>query len=162
MRQLWAPWRMAYLRGEHQPMDGCIFCEKLNYPDEQEHILHRGKFCYVTLNRFPYTNGHLLVVPYVHTGVLEDLDDPTSLELMQLVRHSIRQLRQIYQPQGFNVGVNEGSAAGAGVPKHVHLHIVPRWEGDANYMTVVGDTRIIPDSLEATYAALKPLFEDLT
>jgi len=161
MRQLWAPWRMTYLRGEHQPMDDCIFCEKLTHADEQEHILYRGKLCYVTLNRFPYTMGHLLVVPYVHTGLFEALDDATTLELMQLVRHGIHILREVYAPHGFNLGVNEGSAAGAGIAEHLHMHIVPRWADDANYMTVVGETRIIPDSLESTYAALRSLFEVL-
>jgi len=161
MQRLWAPWRMSYLRGEHTEMNGCIFCEKLTCPDTQEHILHRGKLCYVTLNRFPYTNGHLLVVPYTHTGLLEALDDATLLELMQLVRYSIQVVRQAYNPDGFNIGVNEGCAAGAGVPEHVHLHIVPRWGGDANYMTTVGGTRIIPDALDNTYAVFKPLFDTL-
>ena len=159
MQQLWAPWRMAYLRGEHTPVDGCIFCEKRQHPDAQEHILYRGKLCYVMLNRFPYTNGHLLIVPYVHTGLLEMLDDATLLELMQLVRRGIHVLRQAYNPDGFNIGVNEGHAAGAGVPEHVHLHIVPRWGDDANYMTVIGETRIIPASLDETYAAFRPLFD---
>jgi ATP adenylyltransferase len=161
MKQLWAPWRMAYLRGEHKPMKGCLFCEKIKLSDSVEHILYRGKSCYVTLNRFPYNNGHLLIVPYTHTGLVETLDDATSLELMQLVQHSIRFLREAYNPEGFNIGINEGSAAGAGIAEHVHLHIVPRWSGDANYITVVGATRVVPESLEETYATFRPMFDTL-
>lgn len=161
MKQLWAPWRMPYLRGEHVKVEGCLFCRKLDQEDASEHVLYRGERCFVVLNRFPYNNGHLMVVPYAHTGQLEDLDDATLLEMMQLVRHSLRFLRHVYNPNGFNVGVNEGSAAGAGVAEHVHLHIVPRWDGDANYMTVVGGTRVIPESLDDTYAAFRPLFDSL-
>lgn len=161
MKQLWAPWRMPYLRGESAKADGCLFCHKLAQDDAVEHVLYRGKHCFVVLNRFPYNNGHLMVVPYVHTGTLESLDDATLLELMQVVRHALNVLRQVYNPHGFNVGVNEGSAAGAGVAEHVHLHIVPRWEGDVNYMTVVGETRVIPESLDDTYATFRPLFDVL-
>ncbi len=161
MKQLWAPWRMPYLRGEHTKVEGCLFCEKLKHPDEEEHILYRGKFSYVTLNRFPYSNGHMLVVPYTHTHMLDVLDIDTSLELIQLVRHSLKCLRSAYQPDGFNVGVNLGAAAGAGIAEHVHWHIVPRWQGDANYMTVVAETRVIPESLDKTYATFRPMFETL-
>ncbi len=161
MKQLWAPWRMAYLKGEHKKVDGCLFCEKPGHDDAEEHILYRGEYGYVTLNRFPYTNGHLLIVPYTHTGLLEELDDAISLELMRLIRHSLEILRRVYRPDGFNIGVNEGTAAGAGVAEHVHVHIVPRWAGDANYMTVVAETRIIPQSLEETYTLFRPCFERL-
>ena len=161
MKQLWAPWRMPYLRGENPKVDGCMFCEKLKSADAEEHILYRGVRCFVVLNRFPYSNGHMMVVPYRHTERLEELDDETSLELMQLVRHSLTFLREAYHPDGFNVGVNEGSAAGAGVAEHVHLHIVPRWRGDANYMTVIGETRVIPESLDDTYATFRPYFDAL-
>lgn len=161
MKQLWAPWRMAYLKGEHKKVAGCLFCEKPGHDDAEEQILYRGEYVYVTLNRFPYTNGHLLIVPYCHTGLLEALDDAISLELMRLIRHSLGILRQVYQPDGFNIGVNEGAAAGAGVAEHVHVHIVPRWAGDANYMTVIAETRIIPQTLEETYALFHPCFERL-
>ncbi len=161
MKQLWAPWRMPYLRGESDKVAGCLFCQKLMEADAVEHILYRGAHCAVMLNRFPYTNGHMMVVPYIHTGTLEALDDATLLEMMRLVQHCLRALRQVFNPQGFNIGVNEGSVAGAGVAEHVHLHIVPRWAGDVNYMTVVGDTRVIPQSLDDTYAAFRPLFEAL-
>ena len=161
MKQLWAPWRMPYLRGENEKVPGCLFCHKLTQADAVEQILYRGTHCAVMLNRFPYTNGHMMVVPYAHTGLLEELDDATLLEMMRLVQHSLRALRQVFNPQGFNVGVNEGTVAGAGIAEHVHLHIVPRWAGDVNYMTVIGDTRIIPQSLEDTYAAFRPLFDAL-
>ena len=161
MKQLWAPWRMPYLRGENPKMDGCLFCHKLAQDDAVEHVLYRGVHCFVVLNRFPYNNGHMMVVPYTHTGTLESLDDATLLEMMQVVRHALNVLRQVYHPHGFNVGVNEGSAAGAGVAEHVHLHIVPRWDGDVNYMTVVGETRVIPESLDDTYATFRPLFDSL-
>jgi ATP adenylyltransferase len=152
---------MPYLRGEHVKVEGCLFCHKLTQEDATEHVLYRGTNCFVVLNRFPYNNGHLMVVPYAHTGQLEDLGDETLLEMMQLVRHSLRFLRQVYSPSGFNIGVNEGSAAGAGVAEHVHLHIVPRWAGDSNYMTVVGGTRVIPESLDDTFATFRPLFDSL-
>ncbi|MBN2003885.1 MAG: HIT domain-containing protein [Anaerolineae bacterium] len=161
MKQLWAPWRMTYLKGEHKKVEGCLFCAKLDQDDAEEQILYRGEYAYVTLNRFPYTNGHLLIVPYVHTGLLEELDDAISLELMRLVRASLGILRQVYRPDGFNIGVNEGAAAGAGVAEHVHIHIVPRWSGDVNYMTVVAETRIIPQTLEETYTLFRPCFERL-
>jgi ATP adenylyltransferase len=113
------------------------------------------------LNRYPYNNGHLMVVPYRHTSSLEYLDDETSLEVMMLLRHSLRILREIYHPQGFNLGVNEGHAGGAGVVEHVHLHIVPRWKSDANYMSVVGETRVMPELLNDSYARLRPYFDAL-
>lgn len=161
MKQLWAPWRMRYLRGEHSLVEGCLFCAKIEASDSLEHVLFRGKYCYVVLNRFPYSNGHLMVVPYQHTGQLEALPDATLLELMQLTQACIVILRQTQNPQGFNVGLNEGSAAGAGVEEHVHLHVVPRWQGDANYMTVVGQTRVIPEDLADTYARLRGAFDRL-
>ena len=161
MKQLWAPWRMPYLRGEHTKVKGCLFCEKLKHPDGEEHVLYRGKRCYVALNRYPYNNGHMLVVPYEHTDMLEALDDETTLELMQLVRHCLNFLRENYNAQGFNIGVNEGRAAGAGVAEHIHLHIVPRWSGDANYMTVIAETRIIPQTVDETYATFRQMFNAL-
>lgn len=153
---------MSYLRGEYkQEVEGCLFCHKLTQEDEVEHILYRGDHCFVTLNRFPYTNGHLMIVPYTHTSALEDLDDATLLEMLHLVQHSQRILREVYGPHGFNIGINQGEAAGAGVAEHLHLHIVPRWAGDANYMTIVGETRVIPQSLDETYASFRPLFDAL-
>ncbi|MGC9349242.1 MAG: HIT family protein [Anaerolineae bacterium] len=142
-------------------MDGCIFCEKIQGDDAEEHILYRGDHCYVVLNKFPYSNGHMMVVPYEHVSSLEDLDGTAMLEMMRLVQESLRILRETQHPQGFNVGINIGSAGGAGVAAHIHMHIVPRWEGDANYMTVIAETRVIPEMLDDTYAALRPVFDEL-
>jgi len=162
MDRLWTPWRMPYLQGEEEAPERCIFCVKPQEDDAEVHILHRGRFCYVILNRFPYSVGHLMIVPYAHVSSLEDLDADALAELMALTQLSLRVLRAAYEPQGFNVGMNIGKAAGAGVAEHVHLHIVPRWGGDANYMTIVGQTRIIPEWLDQTYERLRPLFERMT
>lgn len=150
---------MAYLQGAEPLPEECLFCVKPRLPDEEAHILYRGRWCYVVLNRFPYNNGHLMIAPYAHVPSLEDLDEPTSAEWMALTQISLRVLRQAYNPQGFNVGLNIGTVAGAGVAGHVHLHVVPRWGGDTNYMSVVGQTRTIPEWLEETYRRLRPLFE---
>jgi ATP adenylyltransferase len=158
MDRLWTPWRMPYLRGEDKRPDKCIFCQKLSCSDEEEHILYRGETCYVTLNRYPYSNGHLMVIPYLHVPSLEDLDGPTLTEMMQVVNRGLAALREAYDPHGFNVGVNLGRAAGAGIADHVHMHIVPRWFADTNFMPVVGRTRVIPEMLEDAYKRLKPVF----
>ena len=155
MNRLWTPWRMPYLRGEDKRPDGCIFCHKLCCSDEKEHILYRGEWCYVTLNRYPYSNGHLMVIPNVHVSSLEDLDERTLSEMMQVVNLSLAALREAYAPHGFNVGVNLGKAAGAGIAEHVHMHVVPRWTADTNFMPVVGSTRVIPELLDDAYARLK-------
>lgn len=152
---------MAYLRGDEPLPEGCLFCVKARAQDAEAHILHRGDRCYVILNRFPYNNGHLMVVPYAHVASLEDLDPGTLAELMALTQLSLRVLREAYNPQGFNIGMNLGSVAGAGVADHIHLHVVPRWGGDTNYMGVVGQTRVIPEWLDQTYERLRPLFERL-
>ncbi len=159
MKRLWAPWRMAYLRGEKQPGDGCVFCRKIAADDAEEHVLFRGRRCFVMLNRYPYSNGHLMVVPYVHVSSLELLDDATLQELFQIVRRAQAVLREALHPQGFNIGINEGHAAGAGIEEHIHVHIVPRWDGDANYLTVIGETRVLPELLGQTYELLRPLFD---
>jgi len=158
MERLWTPWRMPYLRGEDEKPAGCVFCHKVNAPDADEHVLHRGTFCYVTLNRYPYSNGHLMVIPCTHVPSLEDLDAPALTEMMQAVNLSLAVLREAYDPHGFNVGVNLGKAAGAGIAEHVHMHIVPRWMADTNFMPVVGQTRVIPELLDDAYARLKPIF----
>jgi ATP adenylyltransferase len=133
----------------------CVFCQKLAAGDDQtEHILLRGQACYITLNKYPYNNGHLLIVPYAHVPSLEDLSTETLTEMMLLVNKGIAALRMAMRPQGFNVGANLGKIAGAGIEAHVHLHVVPRWGADTNFMTVVGETRTIPESLDQTYASL--------
>jgi len=154
---------MAYLTGADQPPlgCGCVFCAKLTAPDDQEHVLARGQFACVTLNKYPYNNGHLMVLPYAHVASLEDLDPPTLTELMLLTNRGLAVLRAAYKPNGFNIGVNLGKAAGAGIADHVHIHIVPRWNGDTNFMPIVGETRVIPETLDQTYARLRPLFDQI-
>ena len=161
MKRLWTPWRMQYLTGADKSHSepGCVFCAKLSAPDESEHVLCRGQFAYVTLNRYPYNNGHLMVIPNTHVASLENLDAPTLAELMQLTNRGLAVLRQAYQPDGFNIGVNLGHAAGAGIAEHVHIHIVPRWSADTNFMPIVGETRVIPETLDQTFTRLRPLFD---
>jgi ATP adenylyltransferase len=159
MDHLWTPWRMAYLQGKEPMPEGCLFCTALQKEDPQVHIVYRGDLCYAILNRFPYNNGHLMIVPHVHVATVEALDAETLAELMALTQLSLRVLREAYNPQGFNVGINIGEVAGAGVADHIHLHIVPRWGGDNNYMSTVSETRIIPEWLDQTFARLQPLFE---
>lgn len=162
MKIIWAPWRMPYLRGACGEVKGCVFCHKIRASDIDEHVLYRGEYSFVTLNRYPYSNGHMMIVPYQHVNSLVCLDDAVLLEMMQLVRVCERILRDAQNPQGFNVGVNEGAAAGAGIEEHVHMHIVPRWAGDANYMTVVGETRVLPEMLDDTYLLLRPYFDEIS
>jgi ATP adenylyltransferase len=152
---------MPYLKADRSSVEGCIFCNKLDQPDAQEHILYRGETCFVMLNRYPYNNGHMMVVPYAHVSSLEALDDATVLEIMQLAREVMRIMGEEDHPDGFNVGINQGSAAGAGIAEHIHLHVVPRWRDDVNYMTVIGNTRVIPEGLDDTYARLRPYFDAL-
>jgi ATP adenylyltransferase len=161
VKRLWAPWRMSYLRGDHDPVEGCVFCGKLAAVDAQEHVLFRGQHCFVVLNRYPYSNGHMMVVPYAHVSALAALGGEAQLEMLSLVCAAEEILRAWARPQGFNVGMNEGQAAGAGIEEHIHMHVVPRWEGDANYLTVIGETRVIPQMLDETYAILRPLFDVL-
>lgn len=137
----------------------CLFCAKPQQADQEALIVHRGDLSYVMLNRFPYNNGHLMIAPYAHVASLEDLDTDAAAELMHLVKLSLSVLREAYQPEGFNVGANIGSAAGAGVEDHVHMHIVPRWAGDTNFMTTVGKTRTIPEWMDQMYQRLRPLFD---
>jgi ATP adenylyltransferase len=159
MDHLWTPWRMAYLRGEEPLPEDCLFCSAPQMEDAQVHIVHRGNLCYAILNRFPYNNGHLMIVPHAHVATLEELSAEVLAELMALTQLSLQVLREAYNPQGFNVGMNIGEVAGAGVAGHIHLHIVPRWGGDNSYMSTVGKTRVIPEWLDQTYERLRPLFE---
>jgi ATP adenylyltransferase len=161
MNYLWAPWRMPYLKNDLTDNDSeCIFCVKTNTEnDAAEHILYRDKHCFVTLNLYPYTNGHLLIVPYTHTGQLEDLSAEVAAGMMLTAQKAVHVLREAYQPEAYNMGINQGAAAGAGVVEHLHMHIVPRWKGDTNYMTVVGETRVIPEWIDETYRHLKTLWD---
>ncbi len=159
MERLWAPWRLAYIAGEKT--EGCIFC---TFPkendDENRLILYRGKTCFVIMNAFPYSNGHLMVVPYRHLNDITALTDEENLEMMQLAVRCCDALKKMCRPDGFNVGMNLGRSAGAGIDDHIHMHIVPRWNGDTNFMPVLADTKVIPEALETTYAKLKPLFDE--
>ena len=150
MNHIWSPWRMEYI--ENSKVDGCIFCMAQEKEDNAENLIaFRGERSYVILNRYPYTSGHLMVVPFEHRASLEDLDSQTRAEMMELTSHCMTILRKIYTPQAFNIGANIGEAAGAGVKDHVHIHIVPRWAGDTNFMSTVGDLRVLPEALEETY-----------
>jgi len=139
--------------------EGCVFCNAQAKADDAENLIaYRGERAYVILNRYPYTSGHLMAIPFEHVSNLEELDPETRAEMMELTSQCTTILRNIYRPQGFNVGVNIGEAAGAGVLGHVHIHIVPRWKGDTNFMTSVGETRVLPEALESTYARVKKEF----
>lgn len=154
VEHLWSPWRMEYILSAKDK--GCVFCQKVTSGrDDVEHILLRGQTAYVTLNRYPYNNGHLLIVPYVHAPSLENLTPETLQELMVLVNRSLTVLRATMRPEGFNIGANLGKVAGAGIESHVHLHVVPRWRGDTNFMTTVADTRTVPETLDQTFARLR-------
>lgn len=158
MDRLWSPWRYRYV-STASDTSGCIFCDKPRTGNDQsELILHRGERNFVLLNLYPYTSGHLMVAPYQHVGTLEDAPVETATELMLLTRQSQRHLRELYRAPGFNVGMNIGSCAGAGVAGHIHMHVLPRWAGDANFMTTVGETRVIPESLEAAWEKLSAAF----
>lgn len=140
---------------------GCIFCVKpAQQRDDENLLLLRGERCFIMLNAFPYSNGHLMVSPYRHTADLDDLEDAELLELMTLTRRGINVLKRACRPDGFNVGINLGRVAGAGIADHIHVHIVPRWNGDTNFMAVIGDTRVIPEALEAAYRRLKECMAD--
>jgi ATP adenylyltransferase len=142
---------MKYIE-QTKPVADCIFCHALSQDDGPENlIVYRGKVAFVILNRYPYTSGHLMIVPMVHEPTLEILEPETRAELMELSAFSVRILRQIYNPEAFNMGANIGAAAGAGVAGHIHFHVVPRWGGDTNFMTTLADTRVLPESLEDTY-----------
>jgi len=152
---------MAYIRGDKHPADGCIFCNKVLADDDEEQIIARSRFVYVTLNRYPYNNGHLMVVPYEHVESQEKLTTEALTDLMLTINRALAALRAVYNPQAFNIGANLGAAAGAGIADHFHFHIVPRWQGDSNFMTAVGDTRVIPASLDDTYRDLRAAWGQL-
>ncbi len=159
MKQLWSPWRLEYLTGPKT--DGCIFCQAAGSADDRENlVLFRGECAFLIVNRYPYNNGHLMVVPYNHVPSLEDLDSATLTEMMLLLNRALAALRAAMGPDGFNIGANLGQVAGAGVEDHVHIHIVPRWLGDTNFMPIVGDMRVVPQTWLQTYDDLKAALEN--
>ncbi len=161
MKYLWSPWRMTYIEGPKSE-NGCIFCKALELPDGVENlIVHRGDRAFVILNRFPYTSGHLMVVPYLHRPSLVDLEPDTRAELMELSAQGIRVLEAEYRPEAFNLGANIGESAGAGIADHIHLHVVPRWTGDTNFLSTLAETRVLPESLEDTYRRVRSAWETL-
>lgn len=160
MEYLWSPWRMAYIQN-HQHQTGCVFCWALEQKQDSPEnlIIYRGKEAFVILNRYPYTSGHAMVVPNQHTQHLDVLQSSTRAEMMELLTQCTLVLRQVYHPDGFNIGANLGEAAGAGIPQHVHMHIVPRWRGDTNFMSTLGNTRVLPEALEDTFTRMKAAWE---
>ena len=152
---------MTYIQ-KHKETKGCVFCEALGMPDGPDNlILHRGQRAFVILNRFPYTSGHLMVVPYKHDATIQGLKAETRAELMELATQVMSLLGKEYHAQGFNMGINVGEAAGAGITEHVHLHVVPRWTGDTNFMSSLGETRVLPETLEDTFQRLKKAWEQV-
>jgi ATP adenylyltransferase len=160
-QRIWAPWRLEYVKDASKDNEEeCIFCAALEADDDAENlIVHRDERCFVILNKFPYTNGHLMVAPYEHLATLQELDPETLTEMMALAQRGISALDDQYSPHGYNVGCNQGRVAGAGVEHHIHLHVVPRWGGDTNFMPVLGDTRVMNQTLEQSYEALRGAFD---
>jgi ATP adenylyltransferase len=157
--RLWSPWRLEYVTGKKQP--GCVFCLAENTPDQRSLIVFEGRCCYVILNLYPYNNGHLMVVPYRHVPALASLTTEELQEAALLTQRAETALTEAYQPQGINVGINLGKSAGAGVENHLHVHLVPRWTGDTNFMTVIGEMRVLPEDLASSAARLRPIFARL-
>lgn len=154
MDYLWTPWRYAYVSTADKA-ERCVFCDKNEAEDRESLVVYRGKYNYVVLNRFPYTSGHVMVVPYQHVNELRRLAPEAAQEMMSLAQRLESVLRAEYNPDGINLGMNIGKAAGAGVAGHIHMHILPRWVADANFMTVIGETRVLPESLDETWRRLK-------
>jgi ATP adenylyltransferase len=155
--RLWAPWRLEYIRGP-KPKE-CIFCSKPTESDDRAaYIVHRGEHCFVMLNAWPYNNGHVMVSPYRHVPSIEELDEAALLELMTLANRSLAAIRTAYAPEGFNMGINQGKVAGAGIEEHAHLHVVPRWGADTNFMPVIASTRVLPQSLDDSWSELTEAF----
>ncbi len=155
MKRLWAPWRMQYIEEAVKQTGSCIFCDKPKQNrDEENYILLRGKFCYIMLNTFPYNNGHLMIAPYRHITQVEELTDEEAKELFQQLKLSLQALKKAMNPDGFNIGVNVGRPAGAGFD-HLHVHVVPRWNGDTNFMPILAETKVISEHLANTYKKLK-------
>lgn len=162
MERLWRPWRMEYIKGEGRHEE-CFLCDAAagDAPDHESLVVARGDATFVILNRYPYNNGHLMVAPYRHVGELEDLEHPETDEIWAWTRRSVTAHRRTMGPEGFNIGINLGDVAGAGVPGHFHLHVVPRWGGDTNFMPVTGSTKVLPEMLRDSYETLRPALEGI-
>lgn len=161
MNYLWSPWRMAYIQDSNKEAE-CIFCIDWEKPDGSENlVVYRGKQAFVILNRYPYTSGHLMIVPYHHNPSIELLEPSERAEMMELASIAVQALHKIYHPEGYNLGINIGKAAGAGVAGHVHLHVVPRWGGDTNFMSSLAETRVLPEALEDTYRRMKEAWGEI-
>ncbi len=163
MEYLWAPWRSTYMEAK-KIKSACIFCVAAQNPadDRKTLVVHRGEHCFIILNRYPYTSGHLMIVPYDHVSKLTAGSAVSISEMMELARQAEQVLEALYHPEGLNMGMNFGAAAGAGIIQHIHLHMLPRWSGDANFMTTVSNTRIIPEALNDTYEKVSRAFSELT
>lgn len=153
-KQLWAPWRLEYV-AQADELPGCPLCAEAAGEVEESLVVHRGEAAFALLNKYPYSSGHLIVAPYAHVGELDALDDATALELHRVTVQALAALRALYRPAGFNLGWNLGRAAGAGIPEHVHLHVVPRWAGDTSFMPVLGDVKVVPEHLLETRGRLR-------
>ncbi len=160
MERLWSPWRLAYVTGTSEAQ-GCVFCDAVANRDAAPLVLFRGDACYIILNLYPYNNGHLMVVPNRHVASLAGCSPVELTEMMELTRRAEVALREAYNPQGLNIGINIGRSAGAGVVDHVHIHAVPRWTGDTNFISVIGQVRVLPEELEETANRLRPIFARL-
>jgi ATP adenylyltransferase len=160
--RIWAPWRLKYVKDASKDVEeDCVFCARPALGDDETAlIVHRGETCFVILNLYPYTNGHLMVAPYEHIGRIQEIPAETTGEMVELAKVAMNRLEDEYRPHGFNVGFNQGRAAGAGVEHHIHMHVVPRWGGDTNFMPVIADHRVMPQSLEDSYRALAGAFGD--
>lgn len=163
METLWAPWRIKFIEDLRQKTKGCVFCElsSTHGDDSEKLILHRGKHCFILMNKYPYNNGHLLVLPYRHVAEVSDLNKDERAEMMDLTISSVECLKKVFSAEGFNCGMNLGKVAGAGIADHVHQHIVPRWMGDSNFLPVIGETRSIPEYLQDTYKKLVVEFKKI-
>jgi ATP adenylyltransferase len=158
-QRLWAPWRLDYIRGEKD--EGCFLCRAIEADrseDREHYVVHRGESCFVILNKYPYNNGHVMVAPNAHERSIEELRADELAEIWDLTKRSMAALRAVYRPEGFNIGVNQGKIAGAGVEDHIHLHVVPRWDADTNFMPVIGDTRVLPQALDDSWRELSEAF----
>ena len=159
MKRIWAPWRIEYIRKKDEK--GCIFCDKPKMNDRNELILSRGESVFTLMNLYPYTNGHLMVSPFRHIDSFHNLEQSEKMEILEQIDQSVDVLTKVMNPDGFNVGANIGSSAGAGIEDHIHFHIVPRWNGDTNFMPVLGHTKVMVEGLEESWSEMKPYFDGI-